>query len=342
MVAPARTRIFFALVSGNVDITAVTAPRPLGITTADDWTVEFKTKGHPDLIHLYDALERAEVYEAHFDTHFKHNYNHVSRTHLYGFLNRHFGLGLEEPVLERDFEFLTGAGLSVWNEEHPRPSGSEVGVAHERKLCRWMTADTDRQMHALLNPANQATATEAREVIGGAVEVMIGRSIPQGGDFEHELVEKSESDGYVEMSGIVRDHEAGDEIPVVSLYPANWTKRVAVWLHPDGKDSVYGTDGLPRLEVVRLLEGGCAVMGVDLMGQGDHHPAGANDWGARNRDVGEGKEIKAGQEWLRSALYSYGYNHSLFCAAGTRCDDGLCFHRRKSEVGFRGACRSRC
>ncbi len=297
---------------GNMDIAAASAPDPLGMTAADDWTIELETKGYPDLVKLYAALGAPKDFEAHFNIHFKHNYNHVSRTQMYDFMNRHFGLGFEVHVLERDFEFLPGEELTVWDEKHPKPSGAAVGDEHERAVCRWMTEDAEKQMRPLLNPKDEKALAAGREVIGGAVDVMIGRVPPQGGALEHELIEKAERGGYVELSGIVRDPGAGEEVPVVSLYPAEWSKRVAVWLHPEGKAGLFAANGDPRPEVRRLLDGGYAVMGVDLMGQGEHHPAGARDWGERNRDVNEGKEVKEGQEWRRNALFTYGYNHSLF------------------------------
>ncbi|MCB1090211.1 MAG: acetylxylan esterase, partial [Verrucomicrobiae bacterium] len=97
---------------GNIDIAAAVAPRPLGMTSADDWTIELKTKGYPDLVKVYEMVGAPKNYEAFFDIHFKHNYNHVSRTHMYSFVNRHFGLGLKDPVLERDFEPIDKDGLT--------------------------------------------------------------------------------------------------------------------------------------------------------------------------------------------------------------------------------------
>ena len=41
---------------GNIDIAAAIAPRPLGLTAADDWTVELETKGYPELRQLYECL----------------------------------------------------------------------------------------------------------------------------------------------------------------------------------------------------------------------------------------------------------------------------------------------
>ena len=41
---------------GNVDFAAAFAPKPLGLTAADDWTREMTSKGFPELQQLYDVL----------------------------------------------------------------------------------------------------------------------------------------------------------------------------------------------------------------------------------------------------------------------------------------------
>ena len=42
--------------TGNIEIAALTAPRPLGMTAADDWTKEMETKGLPELKEHYKLL----------------------------------------------------------------------------------------------------------------------------------------------------------------------------------------------------------------------------------------------------------------------------------------------
>ncbi|MCB1079266.1 MAG: hypothetical protein KDM64_15705, partial [Verrucomicrobiae bacterium] len=167
---------------GNIDIAAAVAPRPLGMTSADDWTIELKTKGYPDLVKVYEMVGAPKNYEAFFDIHFKHNYNHVSRTHMYSFVNRHFGLGLKDPVLEQDFEPIDKDGLTVWTEDHPAPSGDQVGEAHEKAVNRWWAEDSDAQIAKLLNPENAEALNQARTILGTAAEVMIGRRLPNPDD----------------------------------------------------------------------------------------------------------------------------------------------------------------
>ena len=55
-----RTPACFGVGAGNVDFAAMFAPKPLGLTAADDWTVEMETKGFPELKQLYTLLGKKE------------------------------------------------------------------------------------------------------------------------------------------------------------------------------------------------------------------------------------------------------------------------------------------
>ncbi|MCX7886619.1 MAG: acetylxylan esterase [Verrucomicrobiae bacterium] len=132
---------------GNIDIAAATAPRPLGLTAANDWTKELETKGFPDLKNLYTMLGVPDRVEAHFDIQFPHNYNAVSRAHMYRFFNKHLRLGLSDArLVERDFVFSTPQELSVWDAKHPAPSGDKVGTAHEIAVVQWFKQQSAKRM----------------------------------------------------------------------------------------------------------------------------------------------------------------------------------------------------
>lgn len=132
---------------GNIDIAAATAPRPQGLTAADDWTKELETKGFPDLKALYTMLGVPDRIEAHFNIRFPHNYNAVSRAQMYRFFNKHFRLGLNEAQLgEREFIFSTPQELSVWDAQHPAPGGDHVGTAHEVAIIRWFKQQSAKRM----------------------------------------------------------------------------------------------------------------------------------------------------------------------------------------------------
>ena len=107
--------------------------KPLGMTTANDWTKEMSTKGFPELQKLYRLLGTPDNVMLKRGEHFPHNYNAVSRSAFYTWLNQHFKLGFPEPVIERDTEYwlwkVTSYGarkiaIYAW---YPMSSGYESG-----------------------------------------------------------------------------------------------------------------------------------------------------------------------------------------------------------------------
>ena len=88
--------------TNNIELTALTAPRPLAAVAANDWTHDFMTKGLPELKAIY-ALMGAPDAVAGQKFEFPHNDNQVSREYAYAFFNKAFALGLPEPVRERPF-----------------------------------------------------------------------------------------------------------------------------------------------------------------------------------------------------------------------------------------------
>ena len=130
--------------TGNVEMTALFAPKPQGMTAADDWTREMlvKGKGFSELQALYSLYGVSQNVICPDLTHFKHNYNYVSRAIMYSWFNKHLKLGLPEPVIEEDYKLLSKEEHAVWNKKHPKPAG---GDNYERDLIKQLTA-RDRQL----------------------------------------------------------------------------------------------------------------------------------------------------------------------------------------------------
>ncbi len=209
---------------GNVDIAAAISPRPLGLTAADDWTIELETKGHPDLKSLYQLLKAPGNYEAHFDTHFYHNFNHVSRTHLYRFVNEHFGLGFDEPVLESDFTFLTSEELSVWGALDEKPEHYFAGDEHEKALNELWAKDSDAQLE-----------TDVEALVAGWRVILNAEAMPET-SATFELTDKGSGEKVVKMSGFV--HRGGRSFGAEIHYPTSWNGEVVI--HLSGDDLDYG------------------------------------------------------------------------------------------------------
>jgi dienelactone hydrolase len=286
---------------GNIDIAAALAPRPLGLTAADDWTIDLERKGHPDLLHLYQMLGAADRYEAHFDIQFKHNYNHVARTHLYQFANRHLALGLASPVSERDFQPLSKEELTVWTAAHPAPSGDKVGPAHEKAVCLWWEQESARQIDPLLRPSDGDSLRRAREILGTATRVMIGRDLPAAASCEFEITGKRQQADHTRLAGLIRLPSRGEEVPAVFLHPSGWNGTVVLWITPRGTAALEADPS-----VTRLLNEGYCVAGIDLFGTTDPKVTGnPNTPYSPNAN-------KPGEGWQLSPVYYYGYNDSLF------------------------------
>jgi hypothetical protein len=130
--------------TGNIEFAALFAPKPMGMTSAKDWTIDMPTKGFPDLQKHWAMLGTPDNVKLWPHPEFGHNYNIVTREHIYGFFNEHLKLGLPaERLKERDYEPLTREQLSVWNAEHPQPPG---GPEFEKKLLKWWYEDAKQQM----------------------------------------------------------------------------------------------------------------------------------------------------------------------------------------------------
>lgn len=295
--------------TGNIEIAALIAPRPLGMTGADDWTKEIMTKGLPELKKVYKLFGVEDRVMAKALVHFPHNYNYVSRAVMYLWLNKHLKLGHPEPIVEEDFKPLSIAEMSVWDEKYPKPKG---GDDYERSLLKWITADSERQMKALV-PHDAASLAEFRRVVGGALEAMIGRGMPPKGTIGgwHGAAPVEEDAGsYRILRRLIRyvakgeEFAAkGEELPTISLQPKNPNYQVVIWVDPLGKRALFGPDGKPRAEVHKLLADGFVVMGVDLIGQGEFTADGRPSAKAR---------LLTANHWDRYLGYTLGYNHSLF------------------------------
>lgn len=284
---------------GNIDLAALTAPRPLGMTTANDWTKELDTKGFPDLKALYTLLGVPDKVSALFAAHFPHNYNHVSRTAMYNFYNKHFKLGLEEPVLERDFQLLTEKEMSVWDEAHPKPSGDKMGEAHEVALVKWFTEDSRKQITPLLAPKDEDGVTRQREVLGGGWQVLLSGKMPARGEAAHGLGTKEDKGGYLLMRGVTSSKAGGVE--TTFIYPKQWNNSVVLWLSLKGEGSILNANGDLTAPASRLLAEGFAIACPTLYMRD----------ATKNPNVYEdGRRKLAGFEGYSG--YQYGYNPSLF------------------------------
>jgi len=291
--------------TGNVEFAALFSPRPLGLSAANDWTKEMETKGFPQLQQHYEMLGAKGLVMLKPLLHFGHNYNYVSRAAMYCWMNKHLGLGHDEPIVEPDYQRLTPEEMTVWdNDKHPRPEG---GDDFERKLLNWMTDDAAGQL-AALTPHDAPSLAKYRDTVGRAIEVLIGRGLPEAADVTLQQAETADRGDYRQTVGLLR-HTLADErterLPIVLLEPNDSSAaakgRAVVWLDEAGKAGLFDASGTPRREIRKLLAAGATVVGVDLLFQGEFLADGKPI--VRTRRVANTRE---------SAAYTFGYNHTLF------------------------------
>lgn len=184
--------------TGNVEISALAAPRPMGQVGADDWTKEILTKGGPELTSLYETLGAADHLQLWCEPTHPHNYNLTTRGRLYGFVNEHFELGLEEPIVEAPIVPIAAQDLSVYSETHPRPSGGIEAIRAR------MLEVAKRQREAL----SKLAPDEYARVVRGALQTML---TPRSTEAVHERGEGEER--LVHAGGTARFHVTQNATP---------------------------------------------------------------------------------------------------------------------------------
>jgi hypothetical protein len=230
-------------------------------------------------------------------THFGHNYNYVSRSAVYPWLNQHLGLGLKTPIVEESYQRLTADDLTVWDDEHPKPQG---GDDFERKLLRQWADDSAGQLEKL-RPQDPKSLTAFRDIVGGAVTTLIGQGVPAADAVTFKAVATSENGDCRITSGLLSNAVSGSQLPCVVLEPESGSDRIAVWLHTDGKAGLFDSDDHPTSPVRQLLDSGIAVIGVDLIYQGEFLPDG--------KPIERTRRVENPRE---AAAYTFGYNHTVF------------------------------
>ena len=282
--------------TGNVEFAGLFAPKPQGMTTADDWTKEMSTKGFPELKRLYGLLGAPNQVMLQRGEHFPHNYNAVSRTAFYNWINRHFHLGQQEPVLERDYTVSTRAELSVWDAEHPAPKAADPEF--ERALLKLWSGDSDQQLENLAS----GSPDQYRQVLKAGWDVVLDARDPApSGSVAWVLKDKLDRGSWIQMTGLLRNGSRHEEIPVVFCHPKQWNNKTVVWLTSVGKSGLYAADGSLIPAVQKLVDGGSTVVGLDLLHQGESSVDG--------QPLTRTPRVKNPRE---SAAYTFGYNPAVF------------------------------
>jgi Acetyl xylan esterase (AXE1) len=264
--------------TGNVELAAMFAPKPLGMTGANDWTVELASKGLPELKTLYSLYEVPENVAGTVYAQFGHNYNGASGLVVYEWFNKHFKLGHSTPIKELPFIGLSSRELTVYDAKHPRPK-DEMDVTALRAS---MTEASDKRWASYL-PMDKKSLdrflvegrTALRAMTGDSLVPASDKSSAPGANLRSAVVSTAAStarqnpDGLTWEKWTIQKPSSKSKTPAVLVYKRNTRpKSILVWVDPKGKSSIL--DGDKPSELARkALDGGAAILAIDMLGTGE-------------------------------------------------------------------------
>ncbi len=215
--------------TGNVEFAALFAPKPVGMTAADDWTKEMATKGMPELQRHFAMMGAPENVFLHNRTEFPHNYNLPSRMAMYQWFAKHLKTPQPAPSEEKPVRILTQEEASVWNAEHPAPKADDP--AFERTLLKHWTGDAAKQIAA------------RPQIIDEALPVIAGRTWEQAGKCEWVMGQREEKVDRFVLSGWIANRTHDERVTAVFHYPKNWNGNVVVSIGSDAGVDKTVADG---------------------------------------------------------------------------------------------------
>jgi dienelactone hydrolase len=272
--------------TGNVEIAALFAPKPMALSAANDWTKEIMTKGYPELQAVYDLYGAKDKVSARAWLEYGHQYNVHARQMMYSWFAKYLQ-GEDATITESAYTPVPPKELSVYDEKHPRPK-DELPAA---KLREKMTNSSEEEMGKLA-PKDATTLKEFHRVVGTALRVMVNDELPK------EMTVKvgpsmSKVNGLkIDRAAIGRPNEK-DLVPCIAVTgPKSNGEKLVIWLDPRGKSSLFDKGKLIASAKV-LIDAGYGIAALDVLG------------------VGENAFPKAFSVDKGFAGYTFGYNRSL-------------------------------
>jgi hypothetical protein len=252
------------------------------------------TKGFPELQQLYALMGAKDNVMLRRGEYFPHNYNAVSRSAFFSWLNRHFQLGFQAPVIERDYQVLKPAELTVWDDQHPAPKADDP--AFERALLRWFHEDAQKQI-----AAEAATPERFRACCLAGWEIVLGSRWPQAGEVQCQELRRVDCGAWTQTFALLQNKTYHEELPAIFCSPKQGNDQTVLWLSGAGKAALFNAEGSLEPGVDKLVKAGVTVIGVDLLYQGEFL--------AEGKPLTQTPKVKNPRE---AAAYTFGYNYAVF------------------------------
>ncbi len=249
----------------NVEIAALTAPRPLMMVGASgDWTAKTMDRAYPAIRGVYTLVgSTGRVSARVFD--FPHNYNQTSRNAVYPFLARWL-LGVTDDSTTREGAQRpeTAAELSTWDSGHPRPSDRKT----PEQLEAYLTDEIQKGVDAL-GPHDAPQWTAARQMLQTMLRVRVGLLNPTPEQLTVSRIRVvAREDAAIEHL-VVGRRGVGDAVPIVRITPRRSANRSTVIASARGKAALVDATGEPTPLVRELLKQGNSVVGFDPLFVGE-------------------------------------------------------------------------
>ncbi len=247
--------------TNNVEIAALTAPRPmLMVSASGDWTHNVPVEEFPAMKSLYRLLDaESQVENVHFDS--PHNYHQGTREAVYRFFGKRI-LGIDDPkqFAEKTYHVEQLSDLMcLWDRSLPQNAIDLKGLIEQR------LAESKQQI-AAEKPADGAGLHQAQQFFRETLSLATMARLPAPDELVSDPVEPLPNG----ESLVIGRRANGDRVPAVVLLPKRQNPAIAPTLlvHPEGTawalSSAESLDGL----VNQILKRGGVVMAIDAFQTG--------------------------------------------------------------------------
>jgi dienelactone hydrolase len=271
---------FLRIGLNNVEIAAMTAPRPLLLIAATgDWTKNIPTLEGPVLEKTFETLGAKEKFRA-VQFNAPHNYNQDSREAVYAWMVRWLQNGPDQPkIAEQTVPPVKYEDLTVWTDDHKVPANAINADALKTLLRERVTAQL-----ASLQPKDAASLKKYRELLEPAWKVTLTLKSPQlqgtapshatiqfvvgtKADEVNALRDALNAQGKMALSAVLGAHEpepaAGGDATQRKTFPTTFyrtelARQVQSVL--DGLGQTVGPAKSPAIELIGLGDAGPAVL----------------------------------------------------------------------------------
>jgi dienelactone hydrolase len=251
----------------NVEIGALTAPRPLLMVSATgDWTANTPREEYPDVRSIYELFDATErVHSVQIDA--EHNYNKDSREAVYAWFGQWLlGDTDRERFREQPFEVEERDDLLVF----PDKKLPERAITRDA-LVEQRIAATQRQLSEL-KPRSHGGLRDFRDVMGKALAHALAVAEPAADDITTTTLREVRADGLTRTQLLIGRKGEGDAVPAILFVRTGSDSEGpgVLVVHAEGKAAVADVGKLqPGPLVVQLLENSQAVLAIDCFLTGE-------------------------------------------------------------------------